>query len=520
MRKIRDVLTNRFERIFSNRRIAAITGLHHSTIADYLKRFAKVGLLWPLPADLDDTALENLLFSKPSSQDRELGVMVPIDFAEIHAEMQKRGATIAALHSEWQEKTPPQDHIVYAHFCKRYKAYTRSLRLSMRRTEVYGENAYVDYSGQTIDITDPHTGEIRAAQIFIGVLGGSSYTYCEATWTQRSRDWLGSHVRMFEYFGGISRIVVPDNLKAAVTKADRFSPVLNESYRAMCRHYGVVPLPARAYRPKDKARAEGAVLLAQRWILFRLRKRKFFSLDEANREIRTLLEQLNRKSFQKLAGSRYTRWLEHELPTLLPLPSAPYEYAEWGKARAGIDYHVKIDNHHYSVPYQMRGNEFEYRMTDKAVELIFKGNSLATHRRSYEAEGKSTLDAHRPPAHQAVQGWNEEDACSWAATVGRSTEALLRIKVAQVHGMNMGYRITQSMKSLSKAHGPERLEEACAYALANSISGMPELRAILDKRLDKLLSQDSPDVSSPNLKHENIRGAHYYDRILNTETES
>lgn len=520
MRKIRDVLTNRFERRFSTRQNATSVGLHHSTIADYLERFTKAGLPWPLPADIDDAALESLLFSKPSRQERELGAMVPIDFNEIHAEMQKRGATLVALHSEWQEQVPPQDHIVYSHFCKRYKAYKRSLRLSMRRTEVYGENAYVDYSGQTIAITDPNTGEVRVAQIFIGVLGGSSYTYCEASWTQRSRDWIGSHARMFAYFGGVSRIVVPDNLKAAVTKADRFSPVLNESYRAMCRHYGVAPLPARAYRPKDKARAEGAVLLAQRWILFRLRKRKFFSLEDANREIRLLLDQLNRKLFQKLAGSRHARWLEHELPTLQPLPAAPYEFAEWGKVRAGADYHVLIDNHHYSVPHQMRGNEFEYRLTDKAVELIFKGNSLATHERSYLAEDKTTLDAHRPPAHQAVQGWNDVDARSWALTIGHNTEALLQIKLSQVHGMYMGYRITQNMKSLAKAHGADRLEEACAYALSNKISKVADLRAILDKRLDKLLIQDNPNASAPDVEHENIRGAHYYDRILKTAKES
>lgn len=519
MRKIRDALTNHFDRRLSNRRSATILGLDHTTIGKYLTRFTEEGLTWPLPAEMDDATLENLLFSKPSTAVPTETVTSLIDFAQVHEDLKKQGATLTSLHADWEETIPPEQAIGYSQFCRAYQAYKYSLRLSMRRAEVYGENTYVDYSGQTIDITDPDTGEVRRAQIFIGVLGGSSYTYCEATWTQRSRDWLSSHARMFEYFGGVSRLVVPDNLKAAVTKADRFSPVLNESYRAMCRYYDIVPLPARAYRPKDKARAEGAVLLVQRWILFRLRKRKFFTLDEANREIRVLLEQLNHKPFQKLTGSRHSRWLEHELPTLQPLPARPYEFAEWGKVRAGIDYHVKIDNYHYSVPYQMRGNEVEYRMTDKVVELFSRGKSLVTHERSHQAEKTTTSDDHRPAAHQAVQGWNEEAALAWAASIGPGTKAVLHAKLSRARGELMGYRATQDMKSLTKVHGPERLEEACSYALVNKISKATDLRTILDKRLDKLLSQDTLDATSPDVGHENIRGAHYYDRILNTDKE-
>jgi transposase len=519
MRKIRDVLTNHFDRRFSNRKNATIVGMNHTTIAEYLERFNKAGLSWPLPTEMDDATLEGLLFLKPSTAVPTESAANPIDFAEIHEELKKQGATLTTLHAEWEEQVSPQAAISYSQFCRGYRAFKKSLNISMRRTEVYGENVYVDYSGQTLDITDATTGEVRTAQVFIGVLGGSNYTYCEATWTQRSRDWIGSHTRMFEYFGGVPRVVVPDNLKAAVTKPDWFSPVINESYKVMCRHYGIAPFPAHPYKPKHKARAEGGVLLAQRSILFRLRKRKFFSLEEANREIRVLLDKLNHEPFQKLTGSRHSRWLESELPTLQPLAVA-YEFAEWGKARAGVDYHVKIDNHHYSVPFEMRGKEIEYRLTDKAVELIFKGKSVAVHQRSYQAECTTTLDAHRPPGHQAIQGWTEEAALSWAATVGPSTQAVLRIKLSHTHGETMGYRMTQSVKSLAKAHGADRLEEVCAYALAHKISNMPDLRAILDKRLDKLLSQDTSDVASPDVEHENIRGADYYDRILNTEKES
>lgn len=517
MRRIRDVLTYTFEQKLSHRQIAQVVGVHHSTIKDYLDRFANTPLSWPLPTELDDSALEEHLF--PLSVGKENPRTTPIDFDYIHEELKIPGATLDALHLEWMETTPPEQHIGYEQFCRRYKAYKKSLRISMRRTDPYGELIYVDFSGKTIDITQHDTGEIKTAEIFVGVLGGSSYTYCEATWTQKSRDWIGAHARMLEYFGGTPRIVVPDNLKAAVTKADRFDPVINESYRAMCRYYnGIVPVPARAYRPKDKARAEAGVLLVQRWILFKLRKRKFFTLEEANREIRLLLEQLNHKPFQKLQGSRYSRWLEYEKPALKALPAIPYEFAEWGKVRASVDYHVKIDDHHYSVPYQLRGKEFEYRMTDREVELIMKGRSTALHQRSFEKEGTTTLVEHLYPAHKAVK-WSEDVAFAWAAGIGPSTEAILRAQLSKVGGYFLGYRITQAMKSLEKAHGPLRLEEACAYGLAHKITKTPELRNILDKKLDRLFAGESAHSATPDIEHENIRGAEYYDRLLQTQKE-
>lgn len=515
MRQIRDVLTYLFERRLSKRKISQIVGIHRSTVITYLDRFRQSGLTWPLPAELDDVALERLLF--PNDVER-CAFADDINFAHIHAEMQKRGATLAVLYAEWLEQTTSPKPISYSQYCKRYSRYKKSLRISMRRTEVFGENAYVDYSGMTINIMDRMTGKARPAQVFIGVLGGSNYTYCEATWTQRSRDWIGSHARMFGFFGGVPYVVVPDNLKAAVAKADRLAPEVNQSYQAMCRYYGIVPLPARAYRPKDKPRAEGGVLLAQRWILFVLRRRTFFSLEEANREIRERLDQLNRKPFQKLAGSRYSRWLEHELPTLQPLPAAPYEFAEWGKVRAGVDYHVRIDGHSYSVPYQLRGKEFDYRMTDKAVELILNSQPVATHPRSFEVDQATTLATHQAPAHRAMQ-WNRDAALAWAASVGPNTVAVLNAKIEKVKGAIMGYRVTQTMQSLLKAHGAVRLEEACTYAFAHNITLGVDLRNVLDKRLDRLFAQESPAASPANIDHPNIRGAQYYDRLLATDEE-
>lgn len=517
MRQIRDVLTYLFERRLSQLQTSKVVGIHRTTVLKYLERFQQSGLTWPLPDELDDAALERLLF--PNAPNRGTTADDEIDFACVYAEMQKRGATLAELHGEWLEQSTSPSPIGYSQFCRRYSEYMKSQRISMRRTEIFGQNAYVDYSGMTINIANRETGEVRSAQIFVGVLGGSSYTYCEATWTQRSRDWIGSHTRMFDYFGGIPCVIVPDNLKAAVTKAHRFAPEINESYQAMCRYYGVVPFPARAFRPKDKARAEGAVLLAQRWILFVLRRRTFFSLEEANRAIRTLLDQLNHKPFQKRPGSRYSCWLEHELPTLQPLPAVPYEFAEWGRVRAGKDYHVHIDEHHYSVPYQLRGKEFDYRMTDKVVELIFKGKPVATHPRSFEADQTITQASHQAPAHRAVR-WDKDSALSWAESIGPNTAAVLNAKIDKVKGELMGYRVTQTMKSLLKAHGAVRLEEACAYAAAHKLTRGSDLRTVLDKRLDRLFAQEVTPAAPSSIDHPNIRGAHYYDRLLATDEES
>lgn len=519
MRKIRDVLTYLFDRNLSNRQTARSLGVHHSTVSDYLARFNHSGLPWPLPADMNDPALEACLF--PAKEAKQSSSTSHIDYADVHAEMQQKGATLMVLHLEWLERTPSDRHLGYSQFCKGYQAWRKSQRISMRRVEIYGEVGYVDYSGQTIGITNPETGEIKSAQVFLGALGGSNYTYCEATWTQRSRDWIGSHIRMFAYFGGVPRVIVPDNLKSAVTKADLRFPVINETYQKMCGYYNVTPFPARPYKPKDKARAEGAVLLAQRWILFVLRNRKLFSLEEANREIRVLLDRLNHKPFQKRKGSRFTQWQEHELPALQALPATPYEIAEWGKVRAGMDYHVLIDHHHYSVPHQLRGREFEYQMTDKAIELLYRGKAIFQHRRSYQAGETTTLDEHRSPGHLAVQQTDAE-VLSWAAGIGPNTAEVMRLQLRQGNAHLMGYRLAQSMKSLAKAHTPLRLEEACTYALANKITSVPSIRNILSKQLDKLFSPDASvtsDSAAHKVIHENIRGAQYYGRILSSEEE-
>jgi len=522
MRRIRDVLTCLFESKFSERATSSYTGINRKTVSDYKTRFARSALSWPLPSEFDDAALELALYPLAIPAARQ--ARQDIDFAPIHKEMRKKGATIAVLFDEWSQATPPDEHVGYSQFCRLYGQFKRSLRISLRQTCVDGELAFVDYAGPTMEVHDPQTGACRTAQIFIGVLGGSSYTFCEATWSQKSQDWIESHCRMFEYFCGVPRVVVHDNLRSAVTKADRLSPVINESYSALCRYYRTHPFAARAYRPKDKARAEVGVLIAERWILFRLRKRKFFSLQELNQAIRELLDQINTKPFQKMPGSRFGNWIETEKASLQPLPAKRYEFAEWGKVRAGLDYHVLIDKHTYSVPNRLRGEELEFRLTPTTLDLFLKNKSVATHTRSYEVGGVTTLKAHRTKAHNAIAEWSALDALEWARAVGPGAEALLSAQLQKLNNYLFGYRATQAMKKLMNVYGQTRLEEACAYAVKHKVSGSKSLLNILAGNLDRLFAQvpeqdTGLSTEPPTPVHENIRGAEYYDHILTDEKE-
>lgn len=523
MRKIRDVLTCLFEKRLSERAASKYTGVNRKTVSDYKVRFALSALSWPLSEEIDDDALEQALYPVAVSAAKQ--ACKSIDFAAIHIEMRKKGATLAVLFEEWCEVTPPDQHISYSQFCRLYNVFKKSLRISLRQTHVDGEAAFVDYAGPTMTVHDPHSGIANKAQIFIGVLGGSNYTFCEATWSQKSKDWIESHCRMFEFFGGVPRVVVHDNLKSAVTKADRLSPIINESYSAMCRYYHTHPFAARAYHPRDKPKAEVSVQIMERWILFRLRKRKFFSLMELNQAIRELLDQINIKPFQKIPGSRFGNWIATEKNSLQALPSTQYEFAEWGKARAGLDYHVMIDKHFYSVPNQLRGDEFEYRLTSTTLDLFHRHKSIATHQRSYEAGKTTTLAVHRTKAHNAIAEWSVAESLEWAREIGSATESLLSIQLQKLNNHLFGYRTTQAMKKLLNLFGKSRLEEACAFAIKHKVTGSKYLLDILNGNLDLLLDQThdrevAPTTSLPQTPaHENIRGAEYYNDILTDESE-
>ena len=504
MRKITEALRLHFEHDRTNREIAQAIGTSPTTVGQYLRRAREAGFAYPLPEGLDDAAIETRLFPPVVSADV---VRFEPDWAWVHREMRRKSVTLDLLWQEYKAEHP--DGYRYSWFCERYRQWSGKLSVSMRQTHTPGEKLFVDYVGQTLPIIDGATGEIRQAQLFVAVLGASNYTYAEATWTQKLPDWIGSHVRTFEFLGGVTEIIVPDNLKSGVKHASYYDPEINPTYLDLARHYGVAVLPARPYKPKDKAKVEGGVLIVERWILARLRNQRFFSLAEANRAIAELLASLNQRPFKKLPGCRHSAFLEMDRPVLKPLPQSRYEYAEWKTARVGIDYHIEVAGHYYSVPYRHARQPVEVRITATTVEAFHRGQRIAAHVLSPIKGRHTTLDAHMPPQHQAIAGWNDQRLLDWAQGIGSSTEAAVQVMLGSRKHPQQSYRACLGVLRLAKGFGNDRLNAACARALKLNAAGYRSIHSILKNSLDKQQPAIATQASLP-LDHANVRGPDYY----------
>lgn len=505
MRQFRQILRLKHEAGLSNRAIARACSVGVGTVSNYVRRAAAAGLSWPLPTELDDAALERKLFPPPPPP----GTPRPLpDFAWVHREMRRPGVTLQLLWHEYLEVHP--DGLRYTQFCVRYREWANKLRPSMRQTHRAGEKLFVDYSGTKPHIVDRHTGEEVAVELLVGVLGASNYTYAEATRSQELACWIGAHRRMLEYFGGSAEIWVPDNLKSGVTKACRYEPVVNRTYRECAEHYGAVVIPARAYRAKDKAKVEAGVLLAQRWILAALRDVTFFTIAELNRAIRDKLEVLNDRPMQKLGVSRRELFETIERPALVPLPAGRYELAEWRSCRVNIDYHVAVEHNYYSVPYQLVHEEVEARTTDSVVEIFFKGKRIGSHPRLRGRGKYSTRPEHMPAAHRAHAEWSPSRLVRWAETIGPATGRVVADLLEHLRHPEQGYRSCLGLIRLGKAYGDSRLEAACRRAEHLGSCRYRTVKNILATGMDRqpLELQQSPPPSVPT--HDNIRGADYY----------
>jgi transposase len=505
MRKIKEVLRLKYESELSCRQIAASLKLSVGVISKYTKAAEAAALSWPLPDGMDDATLEAQLFP-PAASARE---HVMPDCAFIHQELKRKGVTLMLLWEEYQASCAGQAYR-YAQFCVHYRQYSSRLKLSMRQTHKAGEKLFVDYSGDGVPVVDPQTGEIRLAQIFVAVLGASGYTFAEATMSQKLPDWIGSHVRAFCFFGCVPEIVVPDNLKSAVTKPCRYEPELNATYGDMAQHYGVAIIPARPYKPKDKAMVELGVLLVQRWITARLRRHTFFSLHELNRHIAELLQGLNNRPFQKnKTESRRSQFDSLDRPAMRPLPAQSYEFAEWLKARVNIDYHVEVERHYYSVPFQLAKTQLDVRLTESVVEVLHKGQRVASHARSHLAWKHTTMTAHMPKAHQKHLEWTPQRLLNWGERVGPATCSVIRRLMEDKPHPEMGYRACLGVFSLSKRYGEDRLEAACARALAIGSPKRKTVQSILEAGLDRHADL-FPAAVAPLPAHANVRGPEYY----------
>ena len=505
MRKTREVLRLHAECRLSGRAIARALNISPATVGDYLARAKLANLTWPLPEELDDERLERLLF--PPQSELPAHRAVP-EWPVIHAELRRPGVTLQLLWEEYKA-SHPKDGYQYSQFCARYREWAKAVDVTMRQQHVAGQKLFVDYAGDTLPVTDPHTGEVRRAQIFVAVLGASNYTYAEATWSQDIPDWIGAHVRAFEFFGGVPALVVPDNLKSGVIRPCRYDPDLNPAYQEMGRHYGTAVVPARVRKPRDKAKAEAGVLLVERWILAVLRNQRFFSLAELNQAIRRLLERLNERPFKKLDGSRKSLFESVEKPALMPLPATRHEVASWKKARVNVDYHVELAYHRYSVPFTLARQEVELRFTATTVEILHNSRRVASHPRSYERGRYTTLPEHMPPAHQKFLEWTPERITAWAAKKGGHVAEMTEAIMGHRDHPAQGYRACLGLLRLERKHGAERLDAACRRALHYGTYSYTSVERILKQGLEAL-PLPTPTEPSPSPAHANVRGAGYY----------
>ena len=509
MRKIKEVLRLHFDHQQSARQIAKSCGIARSTVKEYLDRIQKAGISWPLPPEWDEAALENRLFPPVVLIPPEKRQMPSMEY--LYQERKKKSVTLQLLWHEYKEANP--DGYQYSQFCELYRQWIEKLDVCLRQEHRAGEKLFVDYAGQTLPIQDPQTGGTREAYLFVATLGASSYTFAEASWSQDLPSWIQSHVHAFEFFNGVPEILVPDNLKAGVTHPCRYEPDINPTYADLAEHYGTVVIPARVRKARDKAKVESAVLIGERWILAALRNHRFFSLEEANQAISAKLKELNNRKFQKLDTTRKELFENLDRPALKPLPQTPYEYADWKKARVNIDYHIEVDGHYYSVPYQLVKESVEVRFTSTTVEVLFKNRRVASHHRSYPQGSFTTLKEHMPKAHQQYLEWTPSRIIRWAAQTGPHTEKLVTQILESKPHPQQGFRSCLGIIRLGKQYSPQRLEAACAYALSIHGFSYKSVQSILKNGLDQkptlLPKRESSTLPLP-LQHPNIRGKEYY----------
>jgi transposase len=503
MRNTREILRQKWLLGRSHRAIAASTGVSVGAVSLALSRAAEAELHWEIVETLDDETLERRLYpSSPATTSR-----AEPDCTWIHRERHRPGVTLELLHHEFLAQHP--DGLRYTAFCDRYREWLGRRGLVMRQQHHAGEKLFVDYSGKKARIVDPTTGEIEEVELFVAALGASNYTYAEATYTQRGPDWIGSHVRALEYFGGAPAALVPDQLKSGVTRACRYEPETQRTYEELAQHYGTTVLPARPAHPRDKAKVEVAVQIAQRWLLARIRDEVFHSLAALNARLRELLVDLNARVMRRYGKSRRELFDALEKPALRPLPASRFEYSDWAKARVNIDYHVLVDGHLYSVPYRLVHEPVEARVTADAVEILHGRARVASHRRSYVKGGFTTLAEHMPSSHRAHAEWTPSRIVSWAAKVGDATRELCEAILADRPHPEQGFRSCLGILRLGKRYGDARLEAACRRAVSVRARSYRHVESILKHGLDRAPMHDEP-APQLTLTHENVRGRDYY----------
>lgn len=504
MRHVREILRQKWVLARTHREVALSVGLSAGAVAKVVGRAEAAGMTWAAVEALDEQVLEAQLYGPrlPQTAQRPMP-----DWTLVHAERLRPSVTLELLHLEYIQEHP--DGYRYTAFCEHYRRWLKTKQLSMRQDHRAGDKAFVDYSGRKPGYVDPATALRIEVELFVAVLGASNFTYAEASPSQRGPHFIQSHIRALEYFGGSPSALVPDQLKSGVTKSCWYEPGIQRTYEQLATHYGTTVLPARPYRPKDKAKVEGAVLIAQRWIVARLRNQTFFSLDELNEAIWALLEDLNDRPMRVYKASRRELYERIDKPALTPLPATAFVYGEWKHARVSIDYHVELDGHYYSVPHALIHEQVELRSTATTVEAFNRGKRVASHARSSERGRHTTVEEHMPRAHREHRDWSPTRLITWATTIGPNTAALVDAILRERTHPEQGYRSCLGILRLSKRYSPERLEAATTRALGVGARSYRHVDSILKRGLDRVALEE-PATDRPPVDHENVRGRDYY----------
>lgn len=506
MRQLRELLRLRLHADLSMRQIQGSLRISLGAVQKIINKAQTEDLDWAAVEKLDDQQLASVFY--PASDTRASPHLELPDWVCVHQELRRKGVTRHLLWEEYTQAYPNRSYS-YPQYCYLYKAWANKQKRSMRQTHKAGDKLFVDYAGQTVPIVTGSSGEIRPAQIFVAVLGASNYTYCEATWTQRLADWLGSHARTFDYLGGVPKLVVPDNLKSGVRKACRYDPDIHPGYQQLSAHYGVAIMPARPRKPKDKAKAEVGVQIIERWILARLRHDTFFSLAELNQCIATLLTEVNNKPFKQLKGTRQ-QWFESlDKPVLAPLPRQPYHYTDIKTVKVNIDYHIQYDQHCYSVPHHLVGEKLELHAKDHLIELYFHHQRVGSHVRKHRP-GTTTVAEHMPVRHEKHHQWSDGRLMNWAKDLGDEVLIWVQAQLQRKQHEQQAYRVCLGLLNLSKSYPATRINKACAIANQHQLYRLKQIKSILQSNQDQWHKET--DETAPLLpqSHENIRGPHNF----------
>lgn len=500
----------------SQQSIAQSCSASKRTVNSVLKAAKRENISWPLDNDQTNAVLAALLFPSADSRETATNKRMP-DFEHIHKELLRNGVNKKLLWTEYLEdcRLNGEEPLMYSRFCYYIQRDEEKRRASMHINRKPGEQVEVDWAGDPAYITDPDTGEITKVSVFVGVMSYSQYAYAEAFPDEKQASWITAHVNMYDYFGAVAKILVPDNCKTAVIRKGNsyHDPRINEVYRGLAEHYGTAIIPARVRAPKDKPNAESAVRNISTWIIAALRNEQFFSIAELNQAVRKKLNEFNRRPFQKKAGSRLELFCEEELPMMAKLPATRYELADWASATVLFNYHISYDGMLYSVPYEYIRHKVDVRVTAKTVEIFYNQDRIASHKRLYGRKGQySTVTGHMPQDHQKYLEWNGDRFRSWAGQIGENTYRVIDSILTSRRVEQQAYRSCMGLLKLAEKYSAERLEAACVQAL--SYTSSPSYKSV--KNILSIMKEPPVETDGHTQKAKGItRGADFYRRKSN-----